>query len=708
MPRPPARRLRAAAHILVLASVMPGVAAAQSGTQEDAARPSAPVEQGAQPAAQPDRAPGRRQYDAAYFAQYSPATALQMAQRVPGFSIEQVDSSLRGFGQAAGNVVINGQRPSAKSETIETILSRIPASRVLRIEVAAGDQFGAEFSGKPQVLNLVTNVSGGVAGTVEGSVRREFTGKLLPEGSASTLVKRGRSTVNLALKIGNDNVTEEGFDRVTTLPGGVETEYRRKVNTIRNPNAALSASWEFDDGTNRVLHLNGRLAVDRRRLDQANDVTLPGGVTRADALRQRGRLDEYELGGDVTRPLAGGAIKLIGLATRRHRDDRDASLFDLRAPTGFDQALDYRTSETLARVVWNRPDLLGWNVEAGGEGVVNQLVSRVDLLELDAGGGRTRIDLPVDDATVREVRGEAFVNAGRALSPTLRIDTGMTLEASRLTVSGDVDARRTLSFLKPKVSIDWRPSPNWHAQLSLQRTVAQLQFEDFISTAELGNDRVNGGNAQLVPQRSWELRGVLEHPILGDGIVRVEAGYSHIALVQDRVPTPEGFDAPGNLGDGRLLLLRTRVEAPLTTLGVKGGRLTLYGSLVPTWVRDPYTGRQRAFTGNSAFYGEAIFRQDLGRFAWGVSGEYATVSTSFRQEEVDRRPSDPYVEAFAEWRATPRSIVTLTVENLLDGAGHADRRFYRPDRRTPDPFLREVRRRAGHVTPMLTFKRTFG
>ena len=28
----------------------------------------------------------------------------------------------------------------------------------------------------------------------------------------------------------------------------------------------------------------------------------------------------FELGGDVTRPLAGGAIKLVGLATRRKRD----------------------------------------------------------------------------------------------------------------------------------------------------------------------------------------------------------------------------------------------------------------------------------------------------------------------------------------------------------------------------------------------------
>ncbi|MGJ3629505.1 hypothetical protein AB5I41_26485 [Sphingomonas sp. MMS24-JH45] len=97
------------------------------------------------------------------------------------------------------------------------------------------------------------------------------------------------------------------------------------------------------------------------------------------------------------------------------------------------------------------------------------------------------------------------------------------MEASRLTVSGDVSAARTLSFLKPRAVLDWRPGPKWHAQLLLQRTVAQLQFSDFISTAELGTERVNGGNAQLLPQRSWDSLFTLEHPILGDGVVRLEA-----------------------------------------------------------------------------------------------------------------------------------------------------------------------------------------
>ena len=46
--------------------------------------------------------------------------------------------------------------------------------------------------------------------------------------------------------------------------------------------------------------------------------------------------------------------------------------------------------------------------------MLNRLDSDVDLFLLNAGGTRTRIDLPVDQAVVKEYRGEAFVTAGAA------------------------------------------------------------------------------------------------------------------------------------------------------------------------------------------------------------------------------------------------------------------------------------------------------
>ena len=137
-------------------------------------------------------------YDAGFFAQYASRTALDIARRVPGFTLDLGNIDTRGFAGAAGNVVINGARPSSKAETLETTLARIPARSVLRVEVGPGDLYGAEYSGKNQVLNVILSAQGGGDGTVTAASRRIYTGHISPTGSASAMIKRGASTFNLA------------------------------------------------------------------------------------------------------------------------------------------------------------------------------------------------------------------------------------------------------------------------------------------------------------------------------------------------------------------------------------------------------------------------------------------------------------------------------------------------------------------------------
>ncbi len=178
-----------------------------------------------------------------------------------------------------------------------------------------------------------------------------------------------------------------------------------------------------------------------------------------------------EIGGDVTRPLAGGAIKLVGLATRRKRDDSETyqlrdGLIENNASVigGFDQHIEARRNETIGRLSWTRSNLAGFSFEVGAEAALNTLDSQVELFAFDQNGARVRINLPLDDATVKEKRGEVYVSLGRNLSPTLRVDGGVNYEFSRLKVRGDALADRTLKFLKPNLSVDWRPGNGWHGQ----------------------------------------------------------------------------------------------------------------------------------------------------------------------------------------------------------------------------------------------------
>src|SRR3990170_2088323 len=239
-------------------------------------------------------------YDAAFFTQFAPSTALDIVRRVPGFTLELGDEDVRGFGGAAGNIVINGQGPSSKAEDLETILARIPASRVLKVEVGPGDLYGAEYSGKAQVLNVFLTAEAGIDGTMTIKARHLYTGLITPDVSASTLIKRGRSSFNVAAGSDNTRRHEEGTDTITTLPDGELVEFRRKLNDYSDFYPYASAAWSFNDGPNKTINTNIRYAGGRFNLHQDNHVFPVGEDDREDTLDQLYKNRAFEIGGDIT------------------------------------------------------------------------------------------------------------------------------------------------------------------------------------------------------------------------------------------------------------------------------------------------------------------------------------------------------------------------------------------------------------------------
>lgn len=674
-------------------------------------------------------------YDSAFFAQYAPRTALDIARRVPGFNLDLGNTDVRGFGAAAGNVVINGARPSSKAESLETTLSRIPASRVSKVELGPGDLFGADYASKSQVLNILLSAAGGVDGNVTASMRRLYTGKLVPDGSASALIRRGASSINLSAGFNHNLNHEEGTDRITCassaidrpacFPGALDgdlLEFRRKFNSYEDFNPYLSGSWALERAQDKAIRVNARWSPGQFDLKQRNRVTVTGEPPRDDSLIQDYDNGVFELGGDVTRPLAGGAIKLVGLATRRKVDNFDAYIErnGLRENGaiqvgGFEQTQKADRDETIGRLTWTRQNLAGFSFEAGGEAVLNTLDNTTELFDVKPDGRKVRIDLPIDSAKVKEKRGEAFVNVGRQLSPALRVDAGMRFEFSHLTVTGDAFADRKLKFWKPSATLDWKPGGGWHTQFSIKRTVAQLNFFDFVTVADLSGDRVNAGNQNLQPQRAWEFRLTVERPILGDGLVKLELGYDHISLLQDRVLICDlllpnkCFDAPGNIGTGKHAFARLNVDAPLGRLW-SGLRVKGNATIRRTRVEDPINGRMRNFSDffpDWEWYVEA--RRDKGPFSYGFAVSDRDKFTFFRTDEFDVNfNSQPYATAFVEYRPGPKTSITLDLDNAINTHGARNRLIFIPNRLNPDLVVNEFRERNRHLNFGLTIKQAFG
>ena len=671
---------------------------------------------------------GKTIYNAAYFAQYAPRTAYDMVQHVPGFQLDLGAANgqdIRGFAGVAGNVVFNGSRPTTKSETLDTTLQRIPAQRVVRVEVSSGDLYGSDYAGKSQVLNVVMSDAGGYDANVTADATRRYTGYIQGNLSGNILIRKGPSTIGLSAGNQLNKQFEEGTDTLTNLGTGQLVEFRRKHNVYANRDPFIAGTYALEHGSNDAYHFNIRWQPSTFDLHQRNLVTPSNGAAHDDTLLQNYNDPHIEIGADATRPLAGGALKFVVLETRRKRHDLDRytqrnGLIDDNATVdgGFEQLINAQRNETIGRVSWTRSNLFGLSFEAGGEGAYNTLKDNTAFSEVDENGNKIPIPLPIANAMVKEWRGEFYVNAGKVLSPNLRIDGGINYEFSHLTVSGDATEDRQLKFLKPNLTIDWKPGGNWHAQTSVRRTVAQLDFYDFISNADLSAQRVNGGNAQLEPQRTWEFRATVDHPLLGDGLFKLDLGHDQVSLLQDRIlicdpEHPENaalcFDAPGNIGTGRRDFAQLTLDVPLTRLW-SGFRIKGGATFQRTRVDDPIDGKPRKWSGYyPAWQWNIDARRDSGKWSYGFSVSDNQRFTFYRTDEFDTNFNGaPYWTAFIEYRPWADTAISLNLDNVAETSGDRDRTLFRPNRAAPTSIFDEFRERNRHKSIGITLKKSFG
>ncbi|HEY7797853.1 MAG TPA: TonB-dependent receptor plug domain-containing protein, partial [Hyphomonadaceae bacterium] len=183
---------------------------------------------------------GVKVYDPAFFARYNPVTAWDMVRQVPGFAINNGES-LRGFGATAGNVLIDGKRPSSKNSISDELL-RIAARDILRIEIigaaAAGD---IDVRGYTELANVVLRPA------TETQVSTTWNGDLAWAGqriSARAGATRSWKTDDLTVRL-NTQLFSRGQRSETDI-------------TVRNASDTLvSIREEFNQQVLSELLING-------------------------------------------------------------------------------------------------------------------------------------------------------------------------------------------------------------------------------------------------------------------------------------------------------------------------------------------------------------------------------------------------------------------------------------------------------------------
>ncbi len=677
-----------------------------------AAQPIPPASSASSPP--PDA--GLTRYQPSFFAGVQPNTALDMVNNLPGFSLDTGDS-VRGFGGSAGNVLIDGERPATKNDSLDEILKRIPARSVARIDVIRGSAPGIDMQGKTMIANVIRVRDDGLKLTtaVQGTVLWDgrFDYGLRIEGSK----RSGETSYEGSLLIGTgaDDGTGNGPRTIRNAAGVVtQTAYEKYFGDGGVDKATASMATPV---------LGGKFSVEgsfiRNPYYSDNNDTLidpPGSEFEHYTSRQdTGEIGaHYERGTGPRSSVEFYALQQLGLyaSNDTYILNGDDELF----------TLDKRTGESILRGIWKYNPFKTLSLESGLEGDFNWLTSHT--LETDDGAP---IDVPAANVHVTELRGEAFTDATWRALPTLTFEAGIRVEASAIASTGDVVSSEKLVYPKPRGVVTWSPGPNDQVRLRLEREVSQLDFGNFTASGTLSSGE-HAGNPTLIPQQDWVIEAAYDRKFWTSGDVGLTLRRYWYTDVIDLAPTcapqdllpgnppvcnpDDEFAAPANIGSGSREEIAANLTLPTDKIGLKNGLLTMRSTWRFSGVTDPSTHETRGISGLHPLDAEAHFTQGLTQLksTWGFDWFSSWRQTEYLFNEVDVQRLGLWFDVYFEYKPRPDFAVKFEADNLTSHGLEQVREFYEPFRDVNGGALSSIDDRDPHFGPefSIRLRKTFG
>ena len=594
-------------------------------------------------------------YQAAFFADARPNTASDMIGRLPGFNFDDGNSA-RGFAGTAGNVLIDGQWPTSKTDDLQSILSRIPASDVERIEVIRGGTSGIDMQGHTVVANVIRKK--GSSTTIVADIANNFwpDGHMVPYASVQYTHHSGNSTYEASIsQFGNfnDSVGSGFYDVTDTATGTVQHSDARTKGSGLGWGLTGAASIPLWTG-----QFKANLLYQDTPFHGANFYTAPGNdrTIRDDSGRHNGELGLHWNGKLGSTELETLVLQRLGRQTDANTSDTPGSVQRFASKS--------KTGESIARATLRYMPDSSLTFQTGLEGTYNFL----DGTSSYAVNG-VSVPLPSANAQVNEKRGEVFGQATWKFSPDWMAEAGARFEYSTISESGYASQTRSLSYLKPRAVLTWTPSKNDQLRLRYERVVGQLDFGNFVASSNLAASGVNAGNPDLRPQQLVESELSYERHFWEKGALVVTLLHQDGKDVVDQIPVTGSsgtFDAPGNIGGGRNNQVDIEMTLTLDRLGLANGLLKTTTIWRDSAVRDPVTGQKRRVSGQRPQDIELNLSQDIEslKSTWNIYFFNCWKEYYYRLAEVNHPyVVPPYIELSWTYKPTPAWSLQASIKN---------------------------------------------
>jgi len=628
-------------------------------------------------------------YELDYFSKYNPLTVLDMLRRIPsaGSILAKLgrgggNGGGRGFGSSGSQILINGKRISGKANDISSSLTRIQASQVEKIELIRGASSGLDVRSEGLIINVILSEAGSgsttswwLEGTYVESLPIRFAGSLSHSGAWNDLDYI--FTLERQAYQDSEHKDNEVFD-----PDGLlyENENVSRVNYFHWLKSSANLKYSLADGGE--IRLNGLF-------ERANYNTNEDWVyTDVDPLGQRAfrettareeleKGQNWELGGDYQGKIGRlGQLKILFILSRKHGKSDGfrnlRTLFD-------DDAISHEFNDVLKKEKILRASVskeLGrkHQLEYGVEGALNSLDKFFIFDDLSAD------DSDVEESTnVSEKRFEGFLTHSYTLSSALTLQSSLNGEYSEITQEGTFGNSRNFFYLKPRFDLRYDIAAQDQMRIVVERTVGQLDFEDFAIKFNANDGDFEEGNPNLVPQKAWKSSLTYEHRFSEDGgAIEVKGFYNLIQDHMDRIEISDNVQAVGNIGDARVYGMNAKTSLRLGMLGLDDAVLSADVTLRSTSVTDPFTGEDRRFRWRSGRDWRVNFRHDVAKYDMSYGMEIKQDGPRGRVEIDDRIEATPHLRAsaFMEMLIFGNIKFRVDAKNLLKEKRSLTRIFY--------------------------------
>lgn len=652
-------------------------------------------------AAAPAEADDQR-YPPAYFASFAPRTALDMIDKVPGFTIVTgTNGGDRGLGAATENILINGERIANKSTDARTALSRITAAQVQYIDIVDGASVNVPgLTGRVANVVLVAGSTGGFKTTVR------WTPELRPRlqdnwfaGEISTTGKLGENAVTISLTNEANRNGHWGPEQVFDGNGAllfIRDEFASFYGDRPRLSGALARTSTNGNKLNiniggQIIHINDRVA---------SASVQPGRGQVDELFRFTEREWNFDLGGDYEFGLGGGRAKVIGLQRMEHSPTISSFVVERdiggRSGNRFKQSADEGESILRGEYGWKTGGGTDWQIAL--EGAYNTLNVDAEFAELQPNGQFLPILFGGERTKVQEKRAELSGTWGRSLASNLTAQLNLGAEYSALGSSGPGGLTRSFIRPKGKLALAWKVGPKTTINYQLQRRVDQLNFFDFASSVDVANNQGNTGNGLLVPPQvsRTELEVVQDFGRWGNASLAL--AYAKAVDLVDQIPLSPTTEGRGNLPAANLYRISSKATLLLDPLGWKGARINSDLTWRRNRVRDPLTGQWRDQSYGQEHVIDVSLRHDIpgSRLAWGAGYFEEKYSRGLRLDSIEHEfRQNHFVSAFVEHKNVAGFTVRASFRNLANQIDAFDRTVFVDRRDGPIAFSESRRRKFG-------------